>query len=305
MLLAASDNLLEHVLDHPWTGFTFRLFGFPVTLMSGGIVSMILVGLLLTAVIVPMARRCTYVPGGGQNFLESVVVFVRETIARPALRERAEQYLPFLCTVFVFVFALNLIGLVPLESISLASGIDRDYHLGGTPTAIPTVGAALACLAMLAILGNGLRSAAERYHKTYAWPMSSCWLASPVLWFLSLSPPVPGVVGKVILLPMAVLELISAVAKCMALMVRLCANMVAGHMLLAVLTYLGLLAVRPMLMLSPGEAGFHAHGIYILPICIVGSVALTLMELLISGIQAFIFTIMTALFLGMYAEAGH
>jgi len=303
--MAASDNLLEHVLDHPWAGFTFRVFGVPVTWMSGGIVSMILVGVLLVAVLVPMARRCSYVPKGGQNFLESLVVFVRETIARPALHEKADAYLPFLCTIFVFVFSLNLIGLVPLESVSLALGIDRRYHLGGTPTAIPTVGAALACLALLAIVGNGLRRAVQRYHEERGWPMSSCWLAAPVLWFLSLSPPVPGMVGKVILVPMAALELVSAVAKCLALMVRLCANMVAGHMLLAVVTYLGLLAIRPMLMLSPGDVGFHAHGIYILPICIVGSVALTLMELLVSGIQAFIFTIMTALFLGMYAEASH
>ncbi len=304
-MLIASANLLKHVLDRPWPGWGIDVFGVHITLMSGAIVSMWIVCAVLIAIIVPMARRPTYVPSGGQNFLESLVVFVRDVIARPALHEKADTYLPFLTTVFVVVFALNVIGLVPLESLSLMLGVNDTYKVGGTPTVVPAVGAALASLAMLAILTNGLRAAAERYHKRHGWPMSTCWALSPVLWFLSLSPPVPGLVGKAILVPMAVLELVSAVAKCVALLVRLCANMLAGHMLLAVVVDLGLKAIRPMLALSPGDPGFHAHGIYVLPICVVGSVGLNLMELLVCGIQAFIFTIMTALFLGMYAEASH
>lgn len=295
----ATADLLEHVLDHPWPGWHVEPFGVPITLMSGGMISMLLVGALLLVVILPMARRCTYIPSGGQNFLEALLVFVRETIGRPALHEKAEQYLPFLTTVFVFVFTLNLIGLVPLESISLLLGINDSHRIGGTPTAVPTVGAALASLALLAILVHGLRRAAHQHHRQRGWPIGLCWLASPVLWFLSLSPPVPGPVGKAILVPMAVLELISAVAKCIALMVRLCANMVAGHMLLAVLMMLALQALGAMFR----QEAFHA--LYVWPICILASVALNLMELLVSGIQAFIFTIMTALFLGMYAEASH
>jgi len=265
-------------------------------------ISILFTGAVLAVGFLLLARRCGYLPRGGQNFLEAIVVFVRDTIARPALRERAEDYLPFLCTIFVFVFALNLSGLVPLESISRLLGVNETHRIGGTPTAVPAVGAALASLALLAIVGNGLRRSAQRYHGGRGWPMPLCWLASPVLWFLSLSPSVPGLVGKVILIPMAALELVSAVAKCVALMVRLCANMVAGHMLLAVLMYLAMQTLRPML-LPRAEATFH--GIYVVPICVLGSVALNVMELLVSGIQAFIFTIMTALFLGMYAEASH
>ena len=304
-MLIASANLLEHVLDQPWPGWGVDVLGVHVTLMSGAIVAMWVVGIVLAALLVPMARRCTYIPSGGQNFLESIVVFVRDTIARLALHEKADSYLPFLCTVFVFVFTMNLIGLVPLDSIRAIAGIGGEYRMGGTPTALPTVGAALASLALLAILGNGLRAAAKRHHEKHGAPMGTCWAMSPVLWFLSLSPPVPGVVGKVILIPMAILELVSAIAKCIALMVRLCANMLAGHMLLAVLIYLGLAAIRPMFAYAPTDPAFHAHGIYVLPLCVLGSVALTLMEVLVSGIQAFIFTIMIALFLGMYAEASH
>ncbi|HUS91836.1 MAG TPA: F0F1 ATP synthase subunit A [Phycisphaerae bacterium] len=300
--MIAASNLLHHVLDQPWPGWRVEVFGLPVTLMSGAMISLILTGVALAVLVPWMARRVEYVPRGGQNFLESILVFVRETVARPALHEKTDEYLPFLTTIFVFVFALNLIGLVPLESISLILGVNQTYKIGGAPTAIPTVGAALASLAMLAILGNGLRRAAQRCRERHGWPMGTCWLVSPVLWFLSLSPPVPGMIGKVILVPMALLELVSAVAKCVALMVRLCANMIAGHMLLAVLMYLAILTIKPMFLPAP-EASFH--GIYVVVLCAAGSIALTLMELLVAGIQAFIFTIMTALFLGMYAEAAH
>jgi len=302
-LIAAISNPLYHVLDVPWPGFTFRILGLPFTVMSGGIISIFIAGIALVAFIVPIARKPSLIPKGAQNLLEGFVLFIRDTIARPALHDKAENYLSFLCTLFVFVLALNLTGLLPLEAISLFGGFNEKYRIGGTPTAIPTVGAALACLAVLAILGNGLRHAAHRFRERHPnMPMSACWLISPVTWFWSLAPNVPGVVGEVVRLPMALLELVSASSKCMALMVRLCANMLAGHMLLAVLAMLALMSLEPM-FLPDVEPSYY--GIPVIPLCWLGSVVLTLMELLIAGIQAFIFTIMVALFLGMYAEADH
>lgn len=300
-MILAIGNPLYHVLDVPWRGFTFRVLGVPFTVLSGGIISIFVAGIALLALILPVARNPSYIPKGAQNILEGLVIFVRDTIARPALHEKAENYLPFLCTIFVFVLALNLTGLLPLEAISLLLGINHTHRIGGTPTAIPTVGAALATLAVLAILGNGLRRSAHRFHEHHPQvPMSACWLISPGTWFLALAPNVPGAIGKVVLLPMAVLELVSAMAKCMALMVRLCANMLAGHMLLAVLAMLAMMSVAPMFTSAPSY-----YGIPVVPLCVLGSVLLTLMEIMVAGIQAFIFTIMTALFLGMYAEADH
>lgn len=298
-VLMASTNLLDQVLDHPWPGCQAEVFGLPFTWMSRAIVGVLLVGAILLATVLLMARRRRLVPTAGQNFLEAIVVFVRDTIARPALHEKAYDYLPFLTTVFVYVLSLNLIGLVPLESVSLILGT---HSIGGTPTAVPAVGGALACLALLAILTAGLRRATVRCRQQRGWPMWLCALLSPVLWFLALAPAVPGVVGKAILLPMAALELVSALAKCVALMVRLCANMVAGHMLLAVLMMLAIQGLEAMLRPVP-QASFH--GVYVIPLCVLGSAALNLMEMLVCAIQAFIFTIMTALFLGMYAEASH
>jgi len=300
-LILAISNPLYHVLDVPWPGFTFRVLGMPFTVLSGGIISILIAGIAMVAFIVPTARKPSYVPKGVQNILEGLVIFVRDTIARPALHEKAENYLPFLCTIFVFVLTLNLTGLLPLEAISLLLGINHTNRIGGTPTAVPTVGAALAALAVLAILGNGLRRSAHRLREHHPHlPMSACWLMSPVGWFFALAPNVPGAIGKAVLLPMAVLELVSAIAKCVALMVRLCANMLAGHMLLAVLAMLAMMSVAPMFTEAPSY-----YGIPVVPLCVLGSIVLTLMEMLVAGIQAFIFTIMTALFLGMYAEADH
>lgn len=303
MIASSFPNPLFHVLDVPWPGFTFEVAGMPFTVLSGGIISIFVAAFTLVLLIVPASRRIEYVPKGIQNVLEGLVLFVRDTIARPALHEKAEQYLPFLCTIFVFVLALNLSGLLPLESISLLLGINHSHRIGGTPTAIPTVGAALALLAVLAILGNGLRRSAHRHHEHHPHvPMAACWLISPLTWFLHLSPNIPGVIGKAVLLPMAVLELVSAMAKCVALMVRLCANMLAGHMLLAVLAMLALMSAEPMFR-DASNATYY--GIPVVPVCIAGSVVLMIMEILVAGIQAFIFAIMTALFLGMYAEADH
>jgi len=300
-LILTLGNPLYHVLDVPWPGFTFRVLDVPFTVLSGGIISIFIAGIALVALIVPAARKPGDAPKGMRNVLEGLVIFVRDTIARPALHEKAENYLPFLCTIFVFVLTLNLTGLLPLEAISLLLGVNRTHRIGGTPTAIPTVGAALAALAVLAILGNGLRRGARRFHEHFPRsPVVVCWLMAPISWFLALAPNVPGAIGRVVLLPMALLELVGGTAKCVALMVRLCANMLAGHMLLAVLVMLALMSVAPLFTSAPSY-----YGIPVVPLCLVGSLVLTLMEILIAGIQAFIFTIMTALFLGMYAEADH
>jgi F0F1-type ATP synthase membrane subunit a len=69
-----------------------------------------------------------------------------------------------------------------------------------------------------------------------------------------------------------------------------------------VLMWLAIEAVKSMVQPVP-QATYHA--IYVVPVCVVGSAVLNLMELLVCGIQAFIFTIMTSLFLGMYAETDH
>lgn len=301
-MMLASGNPIEHVADQPWPGCNVSLFGMNVTLMSSGIAVMILVALLLAVVLVVAAQRRRPVPTGVHNVLEAIVVFVRNMIAVPTLRDRADAFLPFLLTLFVFVLGLNLFGMVPIQPIVkwlvAQAGWPGGREIGGTATSIPAVCAGLASLTLLTIIGCGLWRAALRKHEKDNWSMPLALAASPMLWLGSLSPSIPGPVGKVLLVPLALLELIGAIAKCFALMIRLAANMMAGHILLAVLM---------MFVMRSASNALHSHPLFlgVSFLCVLGAVAATMIDLLVSGLQAYIFTFLTAMFLGLYVEPSH
>jgi len=300
VLLAASEmaeTIMDHVTDHPWPYDWARVevFGTTVTLVSSSIISMLLTGVILVAVLVPMARRHRYVPSGSANVLEVLVVFVRDMIARPALHDKADEHMPFLLTLFMYVLGLNLLGIVPLEAIAHAARLPL---IGHTATSIPTVCAGLASLALLKIVVSGLDIQARHLRKAKHWSTIACYLASPIAWIRSLSPSVPGMAGKVLALPLALMELMGAAAKCFALMVRLFANMLSGHALLAILMMFVLMTIRSFVETRA------THLFYVGPLVVLGSVAVDVLELLVAGLQAYIFTFLTAMFLGLYAE-GH
>ena len=295
--MLASMDLMEHISDHPWPGWQVEVFGMRVTLMSSGISAMIVVGLGLIAVLVPVARRYRTKRGVPQYALEALVVFVRDNIARPALHEKAYTYLPLLLTIFVFILGMNLLGIVPLEPISVGLGLPP---IGATATSILTVCAAMASVTLFLLVGKGIGKAIRRARSRHpSWPGPLCLVLAPVLWFLGLSPHIEGAVGKALLLPMAVLELVGLLAKCFSLMVRLCANMLSGHALLAVL----------MIFILQTLSGFlqegTAHLFYVGPACVLGSVMVDLLELMVAGLQAYVFTFLTAVFLSLYVEAEH
>ncbi len=298
MLLAESDmveEILKHISDHPWDypWSQIEILGMKVTLMSSAIVEMVLAAVVLAAVIIPVARRHRYGPKGSANVLEVLVVFVRDMIARPALHEKAYEYLPFLLTLFVYILGMNLLGILPLEAVSHLANLPL---MGQTATSLPSVCAALGSLALLKIVYTGLCVQARKAHRERGWAMWKCALGSPVLWIGSLGPQIPGLVGKLLLVPLALLELIGAVAKCFALMIRLFANMLSGHTLVAVLMVFIFRAIGAFLETRA------THLFYVGPAAIMGSVVVNLLELLVAGLQAYIFTFLTAMFLGLYAE---
>ncbi len=292
------DQIIDFISDHPWPydWCQTELFGLHITLMSSAIFSMILAAVILMAVILPMARKHKYLPTGAGNVLEVLVVFVRDMIARPTLRDKAYDYLPFLLTLFVFILAMNLLGMVPLEPISHVAGLPR---MGHTATSIPMVCAGLASLALLAIVSSGLTVQAKKHHLATGRPMSYCIAISALLWFRSLAPDVPGKVGMLLAGPLILLELVGAVAKCFSLMIRLCANMISGHALVAVLMLFLLQALRAYMQTDA------THLFYVGPLTVLGTVAVSILELLVSGLQAYIFTFLTAMFLSLYAEPSH
>jgi len=208
------------------------------------------------------------VPTGFANFFESICQYLRKEVAEPALAHHTDRFIKYIWSVFFFVLTVNLVGLLPISSISPLFGL----HIGGTATGNIWVTATLAVLTMLMMVLNGLRLGGKHYIAHFC--PGPLWLA-PLL--------VP-------------VELIGLAAKIFALAVRLFANMIAGHILLAVLVGF---------ILTAGTSMGYAGGLAIAVPVVLASVAINLLEIFVAFLQAFIFTFLTALFIGMSVVFHH
>ena len=222
----------------------------------------LLAALVLLALFLPVAGRYkrgvgrTSAPRGLlQNVLETVVIYVRDEIAKPNLGDKYRPYLPYLLTVFFFILVANLLGLVPF---------------GATATSNIAVTGVLAVFTFVVTQFAGT--------KDY-------WLH--VLW----PPGVPTAI-KPILIPVEILGLFT---KPFALAIRLFANMTAGH--LVILNLIGLIFII-------GNLFGDAAGYMTSPVSVAFSLFIYLLELLVAFIQAYVFTVLSALFIGM-ATAEH
>jgi F-type H+-transporting ATPase subunit a len=282
-------NPIRHVIDQPWKDAP-QLFGHPI--MSSQIATMILAGIILLAVLLLASRKRAIRPAGrGYNLVEFIVLLVRDFIARPALHEKTYRFLPFLLTLFCFILACNLLGLVPLLDISHAFTALERRPVGGTPTGSIWVTGALASMTLLVIFGVGISAQVAKFVDRGR-PAALGWSLGFVLYLWSLVPDMPLLV-KILMSPLLiVLEVIGVLARCFALAIRLWANMTAGHILLAVL-----------LMFISMASG--AISWLVTPASIAGAVMISLLELLVALIQAFIFTFLTAMFIGLAAHPQH
>ena len=299
-MVLAAGSLIEHINDQVW--YQVTLFGMKVTVLSSGIVAMLIVAVLIPLIVLPLARRSQNVPAGGRNVLEVMVLFVRDMIAKPALHDRAYEWLAYLTTLFLFILGMNVLGLVPLRPITAV--ITHVLHLGpysfgGTATSILSVCGALAVISFATLAGQALGKAAKKCRERYKLPRAICAALSPLLWVASFAPPVKGVTAVFLLVPLTLLEFIGVIAKCFALMIRLFANMISGHTLLAVLAIMAIDSVAGLLR----EKTMHA--LYVGPVIVLSSVILNIMELLVAVIQAYVFTFLTAMFLALYSDPEH
>ena len=199
------------------------------------------------------ARRHRPVPTGLSNAFEAYVVFVRDQISVANLgHEEGLFFTPYFCSLFLFIFTLNVLGLVPFCS-------------GATGNVNVTCAFALMFL-FIAVLTAIWRRGVIGFFKTFV-PPGTPWLLLPLL--------VP-------------IEVISLVVRSAALMIRLFANMLAGHIL--ILTIVGLVLIFSWYAL-----------ILVLPLV----VALFLFELFIAILQAYIFTLLSAVFMGLLLNPEH
>jgi F-type H+-transporting ATPase subunit a len=303
-LFLAVEDITPHLVDHPWTGEWVHHFGRGVTLMSNAIASMFVVAIIIVAIVIPLARRYSPVPTRGKNVLEVLVIFVRDMIAKPALHDKAYLFLPYLCTMFVFILGMNLFGMMPIQSLSTGFqrllGLSTEHPLvGGTATSVMTTCGGLAALSFCTIAILALRRFTIKCHEKYHLPIIICLILAPLMWINSFAPHLTGVAKYVLYVPMMLLEFVGLIAKCFALMIRLFANMIAGHTMLAVLMMLGLEQLQALVAHQTYAA------LYADPIVIMGAVAVDVMELLVAALQAYVFTFLTAIFLAIYVEPAH
>lgn len=191
-------------------------------------------------------------PKGLQNAVESVIVFVRDDIAKPNLGKKSESYLPFLLSVFFFILINNLLGLIP-GSANVTGNI-----------AFTLVLSIVAFVLMLI-------SSTKTFWMHIAWP-----------------PNVPFFV-KFILIPV---EFLGIFTKPFALMIRLFANMLAGHII--IICFVITIFVLAELTKAAGW-GFS-------PVSVAFMVFIYAIELLVAFIQAYIFTTLTSVFIGQMME---
>lgn len=248
---------LEPFISIPLPIIDFNLFGLHFHLpMTKHVLFIWLAALIVFLALTTTARsyKRSLIPKGFSNLIEMIIVFIRDEIVTPTIGEKlTPSFLPFLGTIFFFILTCNLLGLVPY---------------GSTATSNISVTGSLALLSFAMIQWAGIRK--------------NGFLG----YFKGLIP--HGV--PVFLLPiMFVVEILGLFTKPFALMVRLFANMTAGHVV--ILALIGLIFILKTPFISPVSIAF-ALFIYLL-------------ELLVALIQAYIFTMLSSLFIGMAIHQEH
>jgi F-type H+-transporting ATPase subunit a len=249
--LDAGATVVSFDADHHATN-AHKVLDFSITKSVFG---MLLAGLLMLLGFTALARgykKGNGIPKGVGRFLEPLVLYVRDEIARPNIGEKKyKKFMPYLLTVFFFIWILNLLGLTPL---------------GFNVTGQIAVTVCLALVTLVVYITNGSKD---------FW-MHTLWM-----------PGVPKILRPIL----AILELAGfLLIKPFSLLVRLFANITAGHSVV-----MGIAALMLLLKSEFGTVG--ATGISFLL-----TMFLTIIELLVAFLQAFIFTMLTALFIGMAVE---
>lgn len=196
-------------------------------------------------------KRTGKAPKGLQSFVEPIIIFVRDDIAKPNIGHKYAKFMPYLLTVFFFIWINNLLGLIPI------------FPGGANVTGNIALTFVLSLFTMIVVNING-----NKYYWKHIFLPDVPWWLYPIM--------IP-------------VELIGIISKPFALMIRLFANITAGHII--VLSLICLIFIFETLAIAPVSVAFVLF--------------MDVLELLVAFLQAFIFTLLTALFIGMAVEEHH
>lgn len=243
-----------------------QLFGLNLSVTN--LVVMLWVAALITFVLLVGAARAVSVTGEGRlpNFVESMLEFVRENISDAFMGHHGAKWFPFVATIFFFVLFSNLLGLIPIPGY---------FHAG---TSNLNVTSTLAIIVFLVVQAVAVKTHGLKYYIGLLFPKSApVWL-------------------RFTLMPL--IEFVGIFARPFSLAVRLFANMTAGHQIIIVLLTGDLIGVTYML-----KAGFFMK--ILAPAPLVGAIVMDAFEIFVAFIQAFIFALLAALYLGEALEESH
>ncbi|WP_321331213.1 F0F1 ATP synthase subunit A [uncultured Bacteroides sp.] len=216
--------------------------------------------ILLICIVLGVARwynhkpQSAAAPGGFVGFMEMFIMMVNDDIIKSCLGPKYKKFAPYLLTAFFFIFINNLMGLIPI----FPGGVNITGNI-----AITFV---LALITFLLVNLSGTRT----YWKEIFWPDVPWWLNAPI-------PMMPFI------------EIIGIFTKPFALMIRLFANMLAGHMAIVVLT---------CLIFISASMGPTINGTLTVA-SVLFNIFMNILEVLIAFIQAYVFTMLSALFIGL------
>jgi F-type H+-transporting ATPase subunit a len=291
----AGETIIEHVsnspLDHPLIHLpTIAGIDLSVTkhvFMLWLVAALVL--LILTTAVRAFLRSGRPVPTGFINAVEAVVIFVRDDIVQPNVgRKWVDTWTPLILTFFVFILSANAIGLIPLfDLIALVdhyvlhtapdSFLKNVVHGGTTATANFNVTAALATITFCSIIVAGTKAHGFVKHWMNLVPHGLAW---PIY---------------ILLIP---IELMGMLVRPFALTMRLAANMTGGHIaILAILSFVFLFAEK----FGQAIAGIGVGVVLSLPL----AVGISTLEIIVVIVQAYVFTLLTAVFIGMAIHAHH
>jgi F-type H+-transporting ATPase subunit a len=226
--------------------------------LTRNVVQMFIALALFTWVMLIIANKYKFgqgvssAPKGSQSLLEPVITFVRDEVAKPNLGQSSDKYLPFLLTIFFFILINNIIGLIP-GSANVTGNIAFTAVLG---------------IISFAVI---LFSSDKHY------------------WGHIFNPPDVPLGVKFILVPV---EFISVFIKPFALIIRLFANMVAGHIII--------ICLISLIFIFGNMNKFAGWGTA--PFSVAFTIFIYFIEVLVAFIQAFIFAMLTAVFIGQAIE---
>lgn len=225
--------------------------------VAGMFLVLIIMLLLFGSIAKKYKKNGMVAPSGLQSFLEPLVLFVRDDIARPSIGPKADKFVPFLLSVFFFIWISNLLGLIPFIG---------GFNITGTLSVTMVLAAIV--FVVTAFSGN------KHYWGHILWP-----------------PGVPAFV-KLILVP---IEFIGIFIKPIVLMVRLTANITAGHIIL--LAFVSLIFIFGANSAGVGYSVGVGSTLFL--------VFMFFLELLVVFLQAYVFTLLAALYFGSAVEEAH